>query len=429
MRVGIQTWGSEGDIRPFTALAAGLVRAGHEVILVATEVDNRNYSEVAARHGFELRMVASPVLKSEKEIIALGTALLIATHPALQLHLLLKRALDPAIAEMTTAAFELASTCDLLIGHFVVYPLGVAAECFGKPYVTVQLAHGFVPTRFAGPPGFNSLGQWSYPLAWTLARWAINVITLRKINKLRQANNLPLRHDTLVDSWSAPDLNLIAVSQAIFDRPADWAPKHVVCGFLDFAEAGVLEAIPPALDTFLRTGETPVYFGFGSLTPTEPKILKSTVELWKNAVSRAGVRAVIQLPQQLLDGFPSSDQCCFVGRVPHRALFPRCSVIVHHGGSGTTQAALLAGRPSVVVAHVADQMFWGAELMRLGAASAVLSRITLRASSLSRAVKKAVDTPELTKNARAAGGRMRADCGVDRAISAIHEFASRRNLS
>ena len=28
MRIGIQTWGSEGDIRPFVALASGLVEAG-----------------------------------------------------------------------------------------------------------------------------------------------------------------------------------------------------------------------------------------------------------------------------------------------------------------------------------------------------------------------------------------------------------------
>jgi len=29
MRIGIQTWGSDGDIRPFIALAGGLQAAGH----------------------------------------------------------------------------------------------------------------------------------------------------------------------------------------------------------------------------------------------------------------------------------------------------------------------------------------------------------------------------------------------------------------
>ena len=37
MKIGLQAWGSEGDIQPFTALAAGLVKAGHSVTLVVTD--------------------------------------------------------------------------------------------------------------------------------------------------------------------------------------------------------------------------------------------------------------------------------------------------------------------------------------------------------------------------------------------------------
>jgi hypothetical protein len=41
MRIGLQTWGSEGDIQPFVALADGLQKAGHEVTLVITSVENK----------------------------------------------------------------------------------------------------------------------------------------------------------------------------------------------------------------------------------------------------------------------------------------------------------------------------------------------------------------------------------------------------
>ena len=44
MKIGLQTWGSDGDIRPFLALAGGLRARGHEVSLVITSVDNKNYS-------------------------------------------------------------------------------------------------------------------------------------------------------------------------------------------------------------------------------------------------------------------------------------------------------------------------------------------------------------------------------------------------
>jgi len=34
--------------------------------------------------------------------------------------------------------------------------------------------------------------------------------------------------------------------------------------------------------------------------------------------------------------------------VPHELLLPQCALVVHHGGAGTTQAALLAGEEQVV---------------------------------------------------------------------------------
>jgi UDP:flavonoid glycosyltransferase YjiC (YdhE family) len=41
--------------------------------------------------------------------------------------------------------------------------------------------------------------------------------------------------------------------------------------------------------------------------------------------------------------------------LPHDWLFPRTAAAVHHGGAGTTAAALRAGVPSVVVPFMADQ--------------------------------------------------------------------------
>ena len=55
MKIGIQTWGSDGDIRPFAALAGGFSQAGHEVTLVFTSVDNKDYADLAANLGFRLR--------------------------------------------------------------------------------------------------------------------------------------------------------------------------------------------------------------------------------------------------------------------------------------------------------------------------------------------------------------------------------------
>jgi UDP:flavonoid glycosyltransferase YjiC (YdhE family) len=430
MKIGLQTWGSEGDIRPFTALAAALVRAGHDVTLIVTEIAERDYTKVAEKHGFTLRMVASPVLKSPDEMAALGALLLLVRHPSLQARFIFSRALKPVMPEITAAAFELAAECDLVIGHFVLYPLRAAAELRGIPFVSVQLVHGMVPTKHLSPLGFPDYFPWLRPFAWAMAKWASNRLVLRDTNLLRAKHNLPRFCDALTGSWVSKELNLICVGQAIFDRPDDWDLSHVVCGYLDFPVDAVVEKIPDGLEEFLDRGPAPVFFGFGSLVPTQPALLRQTARLWQRAAGLAKCRAVCQIPEELLPlvGSLTRDDCYFVGRVPHRLLFPRCAAIVHHGGSGTTQAALVSGRPSIVVAHVADQFMWGSELVRLGAAPAVLNRLTLRARPLAAAVNRAITDPSYQSAAASLGERMRDEDGADVAVDAINRLIASARL-
>ena len=44
--------------------------------------------------------------------------------------------------------------------------------------------------------------------------------------------------------------------------------------------------------------------------------------------------------------------------VPHSMLLPRCCAVVHHGGAGTTAAALTAGTPQLVCPLHFDQFNW-----------------------------------------------------------------------
>merc|ERR550525_815337 len=57
--------------------------------------------------------------------------------------------------------------------------------------------------------------------------------------------------------------------------------------------------------------------------------------------------------QQMLDYV--AEDVLFLKTAPHEWLFPRCSCTVHHGGSGTTAAALRAGRPTIITPCFVDQ--------------------------------------------------------------------------
>merc|ERR1719262_1712344 len=45
----------------------------------------------------------------------------------------------------------------------------------------------------------------------------------------------------------------------------------------------------------------------------------------------------------------------FMETAPHGRLFPKCEVIIHHGGAGTFNASLRSGKPTIIVPIIVDQ--------------------------------------------------------------------------
>src|SRR5258708_9892738 len=76
------------------------------------------------------------------------------------------------------------------------------------------------------------------------------------------------------------------------------------------------------------------------------------------ALGGAGRRGLLLTPPGLAGEVDLPDSVLAIEPCPHDWLFPRVAAAVHHGGAGTTAAALRAGVPSVVVPFFADQPFW-----------------------------------------------------------------------
>ncbi|MCM0755689.1 hypothetical protein M7784_10575 [Desulfovibrio aminophilus] len=182
--------------------------------------------------------------------------------------------------------------------------------------------------------------------------------------------------------------------------------------------------MPEGLEEFLAAGDPPVYFTFGSMLPRDRDSLRETETIWLEAARLAGCRAVLQLPGLSASSLGPDGSVFRVAFAPHSRVFPRCAAVAHHGGSGTTQASLLAGRPSVVVAHMADQFFWGAELARLGAAGPGLKRLKLTSEQLARALKRVLDDPSMARRASELGAAMAREDGVAEAVRRISGFAA-----
>jgi sterol 3beta-glucosyltransferase len=428
MKIGMQTWGSHGDVRPFLALAEGLQAAGHEVHLVLTCVDSAAYASHVSRHGVRITVLASPVLTPE-QVETFGATAYRIRDPMKQMAAILRMCFDPVEEQMFEAAQDLCKDADLLIGHFMMYPLQFAAEQAGRPWVNVVLSHVTIPTEFDYPLGAPFLGKAGHRFLWWLTRVLIHRALQRAPNRLRRRLGMPPIEDVLQDIWLSPWLTLAAVSAQLCRPQPDWPAPVRLCGFLDMSSLDIEGVVSGEVDVFLAAGAAPVYMTLGSWMPRGHAEQAATLRLLSQAARTAGCRAIIQSHAAAACGFTSDEQLLYVSAAPHQAIFPRCCALVHHGGAGTTQSATLAGKPSIVVAHIGEQEYWGTELRRRGIAGKTLWRRRVTAGALAKRIRDVLAAPGMAVKAEAMGAAMRREDGVAEAVRLITALGGRARFS
>ena len=429
MRVGLQTWGSEGDILPFLALAAGLVKAGHQVKLCITEVAERDYSGIALRHGFEIVNAPNPYLSSVDIIDKMGQAFKAFRDPAAQLKIINRYFLYPAEAVMFDAAVELCANSDLVVRHIFCYQTQIAAELAAIPVATLYPIHNILPNPHQPPFGAVNLGRWSIPFWWKLAQLLINKIFLEQINRLRTSQGLYAIGDVLTEGWCNQTLNLIAASSAICRPQLKWPKNFKVCGFLNGSgldqtnqNSQNARGLSPQVHDFLKDKEPPIYFSFGSMFTLDERSWREAFSVWTDVVNELGVRAIFQIPLPSGKSLDCGPNVLIVPRTPHDLVFPFCSMVIHHGGAGTSQSSLISGCPSIVVAHIADQPFWGSELKRIGVSPGFILRKDLSKNKLIKYINLILKNPKYRINASGLAQIMKDEKGVSIAIRALEEL-------
>jgi len=419
MKIGMLTWGSHGDIRPFLALADGLQLAGHEVHLVITSLEAGTYDNVRSAAGAKIT-VLTPHTFSAEEAQAVGVAAHNIRDPMKQMAVILRLAFAPAEDAMFAAARQLCTESDLLIGHYFMHPLQIAAEHAGLPYVSVLLSHAGVPSDHVNPLGLSLFGKRGNRAVWWLTRKLLNRTLRHYPDRLRRQLGMRPVGDIVSEVWVPPFLALVAVSPQLCARQPDWPDSIQVCGFLDRPNCELEGTLPPALSGFLAAGEAPVYMTFGSWMPKDVSGQTVALELLTSAARQAGCRAIIQCSDWDACGFHSDDQILYVAAAPHHQIFPHCQAIVHHGGAGTTQSATLAGKPSIVVANISEQEHWGRELQRIGVAGSALRRRSAKPASLAERIRQVRSNPAMAERAARVGQAMRQENGVAQAVRQIN---------
>ncbi|PIA25440.1 hypothetical protein AQUCO_11400011v1 [Aquilegia coerulea] len=287
---------------------------------------------------------------------------------------------------------------------------------------------------------------------------------------------LPTTHD-----WAPSPLLLYGFSKEVVECPGYWPSNVRVCGFWfvhmewqfscnECGERSVLFSkrhldlkdelcsTHVELQRFLMgsTSNTPIFIGFSSIgsmgflrnSRAFLQVLEAVMEVtsYRFILFTAGYEpldsAIHELSRELYcsdrnicceDGVLLRDNLfCFSGTIPYNWLFQRCVVAVHHGGSGSTAAALHTGLPQVICPFLLDQFYWAERMFWLGVAPKPLEKNVLfpenddvndickAASALSNAIKSAL-SPEMKACASEIAAKISSEDGVREAVDILKE--------
>ena len=304
-----------------------------------------------------------------------------------------------------------------MIGHLIAVEQDT-------PDVSALIYTAFAPTAAFPSPvfpawplggGYNRLTHQLFgQMFWVSNRWTHAWLS-RRYPDLPPLTELPFRAGN-----KRPTPILIGLSPQVIPPPADWGPHVYLTGYW-FLDAAPNWRAPPALADFLSAGPPPVYVGFGS---NSGAAVSGATAIALAALTRAGLRGVLLTGQDDVAPARLPAHVCPIDDPPFDWLFPRMAATVHHGGVGTTAAALRAGAPSVIVPSIADQHYWGRQTQRLGVGPPAIPGRRLNVENLTEALRRATSDADMRARAGELGRRIRAEDGVARAVKIIEQYCA-----
>lgn len=415
MRIAILTIGSLGDVRPYVALGRGLRAAGFEVTL-ATHTE---FEDLIRSHGLDFKiirgnpraMLGSP---EGQALLTSGTSLRKFTH-------YMRAAAEPEFDQTCDDALAACEGVDVLMLSFLMAGLGsLLARARNLPTILAFL-QPLSPTGAFPAMNFPSLylggllNRLSHHLAYQIF-WQVFLPLLTRWSEDR----LQLKASAWAPySWlQRRSLVLYGFSRMLVPRPPDWPANVQITGPWQLPEPEGYTP-PPELAAFLAEGPPPVYAGFGSMTSADPERI---TQMLSEALRTKGMRGLLLRGWGGLEAASLPEGLAWVEPLPHAWLFPRCAGVIHHGGAGTTHAAVSAGVPSLGLPFFGDQEFWAHRVFGMGAGPRPVYQRKLDQATLTTLVGQLTSTPRYAKRAQELAIRMRSEGGVPEAVKLTKRF-------
>lgn len=411
MRILLHAWGSRGDVQPALALAVRLAASGHEpAVAAATDFGGWIAAQGVVHEPIDVDLAELSRTRDGRDWLGGG-----ARNGVDELRLMRRvmTAAAPALARMmahTSARYDVVVTNPVLLGAMLATPEaddGALACAMYQPAISTAQGDSYV---YAPSPRRSALNQ--------IAGVGMNLAVRPVVAPIEEAFAGTGARRLSLPGYFRRTMRvpfLLASSPLVTPPAQDWPVDVTPTGFWRLPDEDWQP--DPALAEFLAAGEKPVYVGFGSMSARDPE---ETAALVRSAVERAGARAVVLRGVADLD-VAADDRIHVIDSAPHDRLFPLMASVVHHGGAGTTAAALHAGVPQLVVPHMGDQPYWGRRVAELGVAAAPVARRGLTAQVLARGIRRSLQ-PAHARAARALAAQLATEDGTGAAVRRLEEL-------
>lgn len=411
-RISVLAMGSRGDVQPFVALASGLSAAGMDVGITVPQ----DLVPIAASRGLRTETFGVDVQQASGK----GAGLEWQAEGSRSLRQegkLLKEMLAQLAEPIAEGVLDTSEHADLVISGAMTFDAAsVATRARGQRHIVGMLAPTSPGRRgsstvYAALPGTTTALN---KAASTLAAAAAYSVFNQPANIVGERLGLPTRslREYLHTAYATP--SLLACSPAIVPPDSSWGEQLRATGYWVLPTTGWQP--PKELVEFLDSGAPPVYLGFGSMMSRNPG---DTTRIILDALDRTSQRGLVSTGWTGLRADDLPDTVALVDDVPHEWLFPRVSAVVHHGGAGTTAAAVRAGVPQLVVPHVGDQPYWGRRVTQLGLGPAPIKRHDLEVARLAARMRRMTTDARMRKRAADLGAIVRSEDGVATAVELI----------
>ena len=410
MKITILTYGSRGDVQPLIPLSLSLMARGHSVKLAAPV----RFQTLIAENGIQFVSMAGEPAELSRRLNDSG-----------QNFIKMARELANHAIEIGADIFrqteEACKDSDLIV-HTLMHAIGAhtLAREMNIPDIHIQLfpmftSTGDYPNVTLPDLRLRSLNRLTHDITRRMTVWASRT-GFEQVRRHAGLSKRKLYSPFDNNPFHPPTPILCAWSPRVLPASSDWLSNVQVTGYL-FANSDNTYQPMIELQRFLDTGAAPVCVSFGSMMNRDAEKIDQIV---RESLRQTEYRGII------LTGWggaknTSSNDFLYLDAAPHRWLLPRCQMVIHHGGAGTTSAGLRAGIPNIVVPFAADQPFWANRVHAIGAGPKPVSVKKLSVENLTASIVEAAN-PVLRKRAQNIGQDLRNEDGVGKAVELIEKY-------